>query len=1381
MATLAAPAMADANSVSSGSGQAQSRAANTVGTQNAIACTGTTQAAAANGYAGWTKEDTVDGCALAVKAEGANNRMPSNAITNDVQHIIFIGPTKTKLDAQDQNRSNHIFGAHNNLVTFNGNGFLDTSALNDMSSMFSSDTALTQVNASGFDTSHVTKMGALFSGDFMLRQVNLSGFDTSKVTDMSHMFDVALRLEQIIGLDGFDTSKVTNMQFMFAHAGETSESGATQPIDLDLSNFDTGNVTDMSSMFADSGVRSIKGLENLNTSQVRSMSQMFSSNLYLKTMDLSGWNMLSVSSPITLPDNLNQITLGPRNSLRAASFYDSNSRWAQVLPEAADHDVSYTTTTLAMRTNSTGTYVLQNKRTLSLTSDTPEGYVLVGSTDPVQSYGYDAHQNVPNGMGGTANVDAHYTGVKAPANGFSIQYMNGRRISKDFTFNGWSGDNRTYQPNDPVDMASGNKTFSAKWTKNRDSRELNDAYIDGSTLHKDNYTNATWTVFHNAMTAADNVLNDGSKTQADVNKALSDLKDARNKLQMVPNKETLQYLYDETGKLNQGDYTPATWTELQNKRDKAQQVLNNTNATNAEVTDTFKALSKAKDNLQKKGDLTALQAAIDKARQEQQAGYTADSWTNLQTALAAAENVKGNENSTSSDVDTALNNLNDALNKLRVDKSRLVAAIGMAQGKHQSDFTAASWNALKDALDHATDVAADADATKNDVQDATDKLNDALAGLMVDKSELQAAVNQAKQDHPAGSTADKDKYTPGSLDQLQNAISAGQTVLDKPNPTKNEVDTAKQNLQNALNNLAEKGNKTPLQNLVNRYKDNKQADFDPSDATQWPAFTNALQHAKDVIDDANATQADVNAAMAGLVNAANALVPNGRQDLADDVAETTPNKNKYTAASWQPVQTAIDHANDVIATTPAPTAAEVGAAKQQLDQAKLGLVAKGDRTALDALLSQAHHDYPASDQGKYLPNSWNALQNAINAATNLPADATQGPIDQAKQNLQNAMNAMTKVPSKTVLQNMYNQYKANRQNDFDPANWPAFTNALQHAKDVLDNANASQTDVDDALAGLINAANALVPNGRQDLADAVAAIIGQQNKYTTGSWQPVQTAIDHANDVIATTPAPSKADVDQAKQQLDQAIAGLIAKGDKTVLNQVIDNANQKLPNQSRYTPGSWSAFLAALANAKSVKNDPNATQSTIDNAWQQLVDAITNLEPVAADNGGSGNNGGGSDNGGGDGNGGGSGNSWQYTTVLAGRSPVYYISRAFQSSGTTLNGADTNATVTPKRSDTSTNRKHSSKGGKACVNSDGDIVEMSAWTTGTVSEAKLPRCSVPKATTTASATHHPSWLWLLLLLLVVAVVCGAVWYEYNRRNEEEYAVVGAQHHTESR
>ena len=130
--------------------------------------------------------------------------------------------------------------AHGNEVDLN---YIDTSAITDMSYLFSSNTThgyeLEAFNGdiSKWDVSKVTDMSFMFSGATSFNQ-DISGWNVSKVTSMSDMFNGATSFNQ--NISEWKVSKVTNMQFMFKDATAFNQ---------DISKWDVSNVTNMLHMF----------------------------------------------------------------------------------------------------------------------------------------------------------------------------------------------------------------------------------------------------------------------------------------------------------------------------------------------------------------------------------------------------------------------------------------------------------------------------------------------------------------------------------------------------------------------------------------------------------------------------------------------------------------------------------------------------------------------------------------------------------------------------------------------------------------------------------------------------------------------------------------------------------------------------------------------------------------------------------------------------------------------------------------------------------------------------------------------------------------------------------------------------------------------------
>ena len=68
---------------------------------------------------------------------------------------------------------------------------------------------------------------------------------------------------------------------------------------------------------------------------------------------------------------------------------------------------------------------------------------------------------------------------------------------------------------------------------------------------------------------------------------------------------------------------------------------------------------------------------------------------------------------------------------------------------------------------------------------------------------------------------------------------------------------------------------------------------------------------------------------------------------------------------------------------------------------------------------------------------------------------------------------------------------------------------------------------------------------------------------------------------------------------------------DKSLLEDLINKANGL--NVTNYTKASYGVLKDALEDAKAVFNDPNATQTEVDNAKDVLAKAMANLKTVKA------------------------------------------------------------------------------------------------------------------------------------------------------------------------
>ena len=117
--------------------------------------------------------------------------------------------------------------------------------------------------------------------------LDLSNLDTSGITDMTGMFAHTKNLTKIIFGEHFNTSNVKSMYEMFCNTYMLKS--------IDLSRIDTSSVTNMGHMFYGSGVETLD-LSTFDTSNVTAMDWMFASVSKITSLDLSSFNTSNVKN-----------------------------------------------------------------------------------------------------------------------------------------------------------------------------------------------------------------------------------------------------------------------------------------------------------------------------------------------------------------------------------------------------------------------------------------------------------------------------------------------------------------------------------------------------------------------------------------------------------------------------------------------------------------------------------------------------------------------------------------------------------------------------------------------------------------------------------------------------------------------------------------------------------------------------------------------------------------------------------------------------------------------------------------------------------------------------------------------------------------------------
>ena len=240
--------------------------------------------------------------------------------------------------------------------------------------------------------------------------------------------------------------------------------------------------------------------------------------------------------------------------------------------------------------------------------------------------------------------------------------------------------------------------------------------------------------------------------------------------------------------------------------------------------------------------------------------------TEFNAALAEAETILADLNADQATVDTSFFRLAKAIQMVdfkKGNKEELIKLIEEYSKLDEKDYTADSWKVFKDALDAAIAVNDDVNALEYEVQDALNNLKDGYAQLVVvaDKTALQAMVDKIN-------GLDSELYTETSWNNLTGPMTTAQAVLDNPAATQDEVNAAYEALVRAYLDLRLIPNKDLLEELINKAEGLNSTNY--TKAT-FDGLKDALNEAKAVFHDPNATQEQVNNAKDVLEKAINSL------------------------------------------------------------------------------------------------------------------------------------------------------------------------------------------------------------------------------------------------------------------------------------------------------------------------------------------------------------------------------------------------------------------------------------------------------------------------------------------------------------------------------
>ena len=359
----------------------------------------------------------------------------------------------------------------------------------------------------------------------------------------------------------------------------------------------------------------------------------------------------------------------------------------------------------------------------------------------------------------------------------------------------------------------------------------------------------------------------------------------------VADKAELQKAVDKADELNAEDYSAESWRNFQAALAAAQTVLDNEDATQAQVNDALAALNDARDALAeapafafptKSGETVTIEA--EDGTMVDDHSNDADQWGGTYPmTVMDLDGASGGKV-----VDAIMNG--DAISyRVKVERPGTYSVkLTYSSGSESNAVKLSDNDGVFEAVDSVgaggtnprelKTVTFDLVAKKAGTTTLTvgtpgnadaprlDKFDITLSAPVVDKAELQKAVDDA-------ASLSADDYTAESWADFESALNAARDALANDDATQEQVDAALKALNDARAALAEKPvapavDRTELQKAVDEAAALKAEDYT---AESWEPFEAALDDAREVLANDDATQDQVDDALAALTDARNAL------------------------------------------------------------------------------------------------------------------------------------------------------------------------------------------------------------------------------------------------------------------------------------------------------------------------------------------------------------------------------------------------------------------------------------------------------------------------------------------------------------------------------
>lgn len=268
----------------------------------------------------------------------------------------------------------------------------------------------------------------------------------------------------------------------------------------------------------------------------------------------------------------------------------------------------------------------------------------------------------------------------------------------------------------------------------------------------------------------------------------------------------LDNLCDEAEAIEKKYYTEESYSVLSGKLNDAKDILEDKirveNAENGGYTTVYfnyvNDLRTAIDSLVPNKQL--IKNKIDEVLAGDYTGYTEESVNSLNNAIDNAENVYNSDDVTVQDIKDQITALDEAVNNLVVDKTRLADVISLVDdfiadyGKY---INPEEIEVLKEVLNNGKNVLANENVTVENVSDAVDNITNVATNLHFNKELLEELIKNAKE-------YNLNEYTDNTSAVLKEAISDAEKLLTQNEITPEEFVKIEEKVNSAIKQLVKK-------------------------------------------------------------------------------------------------------------------------------------------------------------------------------------------------------------------------------------------------------------------------------------------------------------------------------------------------------------------------------------------------------------------------------------------------------------------------------------------------------------------------------------------------------------------------------------------------